>query len=218
MFLKTIQSYATLYDITLHCKGTADGKLTIMLVPKPKDSNEAVPFIPFVISGMPEEIDAHVPNEISKALTKSQGLVSNLAQFTAQENEAKAPLPKAKAKEEKVKESKEEKPKAAQTDIFSQPAEVKPEVKEVIATINKEAGAEVIKVAAEAPAPAVSKTIDSYKPEVTTHGDNAPVEITNADIAPNDDFDAEAEIEAELHAAEEEGQVDEEVIDEDDLF
>lgn len=92
-----------------------EGILTVCVIPQGEVNDPAAKqIIPIVLSGTAEEMDNGFVDAITKPLMKTAGLISNVAQFEKDLEEAEAATKMAKAAEEKKKKEEETKKKEAQ--------------------------------------------------------------------------------------------------------
>lgn len=99
-------------QITLSKK---DGVMTVCVIPQGEVKDEAAKhIIPIVLSGTADEMDNGFIDAITKPLMKTAGLISNVAQFEKDLEEAEAATKMAKASEEKKKKEEETKKKESQ--------------------------------------------------------------------------------------------------------
>ena len=109
-------------DLTIVIR-KANGQLAVSTLPKSNGLKDQAQnhIVPLTVRGLPEELDAGFLQTVARPIQKAAGLITNMAQFEAQADEAAANS-KA-AKEEKAKETKEEKEKREKYEKYLKKAE-----------------------------------------------------------------------------------------------
>lgn len=101
-------------DLTLVMRKTADGQMTVSLMPKSTSLKDSAQnrFVPLMLSGTPAELDAGFFDAAMQPVQRVTGLIVNLTEFEKQADKAAADSKALKsAKSPKEKESKEAKDK-----------------------------------------------------------------------------------------------------------